>query len=74
MCAGSIPLWAHVRNKVRGDKVGLTRSSVASWGLCGVSKRGENLLCDGCLLGEVVQGVVGSVISAADSSTGLVYR
>lgn len=70
MCAGSIPLWAHVRNKVRRDKVGLTCLSVASWGLCGVSKQREIFLSAGCLFGGVGKGI-GGLVPVAVSSIGL---
>lgn len=71
MCAGSIPLWAHVRNKVRRDKVGLTCLCVASWGLCSVSKQGETFLSAGYLLGGVGKGV-GALVSVAISSIELI--
>lgn len=71
VCAGSIPLWAHVRNKVRRDKVGLTRLSITSWGLCSMSEQGDTFLCAGCLFWRVGKGA-GGLVSVAASSVGLV--
>lgn len=48
VCTSSIPLWAHVRNRVRRDKVGLI-CSVAAWGLCSGRKQGGTSLSAACL-------------------------
>lgn len=71
MCAGSIPLWAHIRNRVRREKVGLV-CSVAAWGLCSGRKQGGTLLFAACLsLGSEEGHGEGGLVSVAVSSNGL---
>lgn len=63
MCAGSVPLWAHVRNRARRDKVGLACSV-----LLGVPAVGGTLLSAACLClrsGEGLGGGLSLQLSAA---------